>query len=293
MTETEGNKSRTALVMEGGAMRGMFTCGVIDVLMENGISFEAACGVSAGAVFGCNLKSRQIGRPIRYNKEYCRDPRYCSLRSLLKTGDLYGVEFCYHELPDKLDPFDRETFRTDPTDFYIGTTCVETGEAVYHKCTDGEEEDILWMQASASMPGVSRPVRIGDRRYLDGGLVDTVPFEYMESLGYDRNVIVLTRPKGYRKKKSAGMRMYSLLLLRHPKIRKILVKRADRYNELAEKIDEKEKEGTAFVIRPPEDLSEGHVERDPEKLEEMYQAGRREMTRRLAELRAFLGETDR
>ena len=119
--------------MEGGAMRGLFTCGVLDVFLENGITFDGAAGISAGAVLGCNFKSRQIGRPIRYNKKYSRDPRYCSFRSLIKTGDLYGEQFCYHELPEVLDPFDNETFTNDPLNFYVGDSDIETGEAVFHK----------------------------------------------------------------------------------------------------------------------------------------------------------------
>ena len=101
---------KTGLVMEGGAMRGMFTCGVMDVLLEHGVAFDGAGGISAGAVFGCNYKSRQAGRPIRYNKRFCRDPRYCSFRSLLSTGDLFGADFCYRELPEELDPFDKAAF---------------------------------------------------------------------------------------------------------------------------------------------------------------------------------------
>ena len=158
---------KTALIMEGGAMRGMFTCGVMDVLMENGITFDGAAGISAGACFGCNFKSGQIGRPIRYNKEYCRDPRYCSFRSLILTGDLYNADFCYRELPEVLDPFDREAFAKNPMAFYVGATDVETGECVFHRCTDGSGEDMLWFRASASMPVVSRPVRIGDRVEAD------------------------------------------------------------------------------------------------------------------------------
>ena len=131
---------KTALIMEGGAMRGMFTCGVMDALMENGVAFAGAAGISAGAVFGCNFKSEQIGRPVRYNKKYCRDPRYCSIRSLIKTGDLYGVDFCYRELPEILDPFDYETFRSNPMEFYVGATDVNTGRCVYHKCSAGGEK---------------------------------------------------------------------------------------------------------------------------------------------------------
>ena len=182
---------KSGLIMEGGAMRGMFTCGVIDVFMEEGIDFDGAAGISAGAVFGCNFKSRQIGRPIRYNKNYCRDPRYCSMRSLLKTGDLYGVDFCYHELPDILDPFDAAAFKENPMDFYVGATNVGTGKILFHNCRDGGENDIQWMRASASMPIVSRPVQIGKYTLLDGGIADPIPFLFMEKKGYDRNVMML------------------------------------------------------------------------------------------------------
>ena len=130
-------ENNTALIMEGGAMRGMFTCGVLDVFMENGITFDAGAGISAGAVFGCNFKSNQIGRPIRYNKRFCNDKRYCSFWSMIKTGDMYGVQFCYDEIPNKLDVFDREAFAKNPMEFYIGTTDVESGKPVYHLCTDG------------------------------------------------------------------------------------------------------------------------------------------------------------
>ena len=185
---------KTALSMEGGAMRGMFTCGVIDVLMENGITFDAAAGISAGAAFGCNYKSRQIGRPIRYNKRYGSDPRYMSFRSLLKTGDLYNADFCYRELPDVLDPFDRKAFRDNPMAFYIGATDVKTGKSVYHLCSDGEERDILWMRASASMPLVSRPVDVDGYLLLDGGITDPVPLDHMQSLGFDRHVVMSGMP---------------------------------------------------------------------------------------------------
>ena len=192
---------KTALLMEGGAMRGMFTCGVMDVLMENGIVFDGAAGISAGAVFGCNFKSRQIGRPIRYNKKYAGCWRYCSLRSLLQTGDLYGADFCYRVLPDTLDPFDRKAFRENPMAFWVGATDVETGKAVWHLCADGKKRDMEWLRASASMPFVSRPVPVDGMLLLDGGIAEAVPVSCMREHGYDRNVLILTQPKGYRKKR--------------------------------------------------------------------------------------------
>ena len=280
---------KTGLVLEGGAMRGMFTCGVIDILMENHIAFDGAAGISAGAVFGCNFKSKQIGRPVRYNKKYCRDPRYCSIRSLIRTGDLYGADFCYHELPEKLDPFDRETFRTDPTVFYIGATDIRTGKCVYHKCTDGGETDIKWMQASASMPLVSRPVSVDGLLLLDGGIADAVPYRFMEEQGYNRNLIVLTQPEGFVKRKSAALPLIKLMLRKYPAVCEAMAKRHEMYNRQMEEIREREEKGTAFVIRPPESLGISRTERDPEELERVYRTGRSAAEDALPDLKEFLG----
>ena len=277
---------KSGLIMEGGAMRGMFTCGVIDVFMEEGIDFDGAAGISAGAVFGCNFKSRQIGRPIRYNKNYCKDPRYCSMRSLLKTGDLYGVDFCYRELPDILDPFDAAAFKENPMDFYVGATNVGTGKILFHNCRDGGENDIQWMRASASMPIVSRPVQIGKYTLLDGGIADPIPFLFMEKKGYDRNVIILTQPLGYRKKKSAPA--IQALLRRYPAVVKTMAVRHKIYNRQLDQIRERELAGKAIVIRPAEDLRIGHTEKNPKELERVYQAGRNAAKIQLDKIRTFL-----
>ena len=269
-------------------MRGMFTCGVIDVLMEHGIAFDAAAGISAGAVFGCNFKSRQIGRPVRYNKKYCNDPRYCSLRSLILTGDLYGADFCYRELPDELDVFDRQAFRENPMDFYVGATDIETGECVFRDCVDGSDADMAWFRASASMPLVSRPVAFEGRLLLDGGITDAVPYRYMEGLGYDRNVIVLTQPKGYRKRPASGMAFVRLACRRYPRLAEAMARRHVMYNRQMEEIDERERDGTSLVVRPPEALSIGHTEKHPEELERVYRTGHAEAESRLRDIRGFL-----
>lgn len=279
---------KTALIMEGGAMRGLFSCGVLDVFLENDIRFDAAAGISAGAVFGCNFKSRQHGRPLRYNKRYCRDPRYCSFRSLLKTGDLYGADFCYRELPDVLDPFDRRAFRENPMGFYIGATDIESGEVVYHLCTDGGATDMDWMRASASMPAVSRPVEIGGRLYLDGGMVDALPYRYMRELGYNRNVLLLTQPRDYRKTRAETMPLMRLALRRYPKAIEAMSLRHEQYNRLMDEIDRDEQAGKILVLRPPEPLGVSRTEKDPEELERVYQIGRREGLRRLEEIQMFL-----
>ena len=279
---------KTGLVLEGGAMRGLFTCGVIDLFMEENIVFDGAAGISAGATFGCNLKSLQPGRALRYNKKYGKDPRYCSVRSFLKTGDLYGADFCYRELPDILDPFDRKTFRENPMEFYVGATDVITGKPLFHRCTDGGREDMAWIRASASMPIVSRPVEAGGHLLLDGGIVDPVPYRFMEDIGYDRNVAILTQPKGYRKKKNQAAPAMKLLLLKYPKIAEIMAVRYRIYNQQMEEIEKREKNGTMLVIRPPKALSIARTEGDPEELERVYDIGRETGKRCLDAVKSFL-----
>lgn len=274
--------------MEGGAMRGMFTCGVIDVFMENGITFDGAVGISAGAVFGCNYKSRQIGRPLRYNKNYCNDKRYCSVSSLIKTGDLYNADFCYRELPNELDPFDTDAFEKDPMVFYVGATDVKTGKCIFHKCSDGKQEDIQWMRASASMPLVSKIVKIKNEQLLDGGIADSIPLKFMESEGYDRNVVILTQPKGYAKSKNKLMPLIRILLKDYPLMVDTMEKRHVMYNHEVKDIETKEARGQVFVIRPPESLHIGRIEKDPNELQRVYEIGRKEALKNLKAMKAFL-----
>ncbi len=280
---------KTGLVMEGGAMRGMFTCGVIDVLLAERIRFDAAAGISAGACFGCNFKSGQLGRPLRYNLRYCRDPRYCSLRSLLKTGDLYGADFCYRELPDVLDPFDRRAFAADPMAFYVGATDVDSGRIVYHLCSDGGERDMQWIRASASMPMVSRVVTVDGLRLLDGGIAEPVPYPVLEEAGCERNVYVLTQPKGYRKKRAAALPLIRLALRGTPKMAEAMARRHEVYNRQMDEIDEKERRGEILVLRPPESLGISRTEHDPAELERVYRIGRAEAEKALPAIRRFFG----
>lgn len=279
---------KTGLVLEGGGMRGMFTCGVLDVMMERGLRFDGAAGISAGAVFGCNMKSRQPGRALRYNMKYIRDPRYMSLRSLIGTGDLFGADFCYRELPRNLDPFDTEAFRKNPMAFYAGATDISTGGIAYHLCADGGEEDMLWLRASASLPFVSRPVEISGRVYLDGGIAEAVPLSVMEKEGYDRLVLVLTRPKGCRKKKGRPLPRILPMARKYPALAEALDKRADMYNRQMDSIDRSEAEGRFFVIRPPRPLDVRRIERRPAELERAWRIGREVMEERFADAEAFL-----
>lgn len=279
---------KKGLILEGGAMRGMFTAGVLDVMMENELVFDGAVGVSAGACFGCNYKSVQPGRAIRYNKRYARDRRYCSFYSLVTTGDLYGAEFCYHELPTKLDIFDEKAFVENPMEFYVVCTDAETGQAVYRKIDDCSDESLEWIRASASMPIVSRPVELHGRKLLDGGISDSIPLRWFRSRGYDKNVIVLTQPASYRKKPISFQKEIRFLLRKYPAVYEKLLMRHEEYNSVIKEIDALEKQGKVFVIRPAESLGIGKIEHDPEKMEKVYQIGRKEAKSKMERMKEFL-----
>ena len=283
---------KTGIIMEGGSMRGMFTTGILDVFMENKITFDGGIGVSAGAVFGCNYKSNQIGRSLRYNKKYCNDKRYASFSSLLFTGDIFNAKFDYDEIPNKLDPFDYETFKSSPMEFYVVATNVDTGEAVYHKCENGDADDIQWMRASASMPGLSNIVyRQADGKRIglsDGGTSDSIPLKYFEKIGYDRNVVILTQPKGFKKEENKFLPYLKLRLRKYPALIHALAVRHIMYNETVDYINAREREGKVLVIRPPEPLNIKPIVHEPEELDRVYQIGRREAEKRLDEVRNYL-----
>ena len=280
--------NKYGLIMEGGAMRGMFTAGVMDVLMENKIRFDGGVGVSAGAAFGCNYKSNQIGRVIRYNKKYCRDPRYCSIRSLIKTGDLYGAEFCYSTISYELDVFDNKAYFENPMEFHVVCTDVETGKPVYRNCITGLDEDLTWIRASASMPIASKVVETTDYKLLDGGISDSIPLKYFEDLGYNKNVIILTQPKGYIKKPTKALPFIKVFLKDYPNVYKTMQNRHNDYNDTIKIIEEKEKNGDVLVIRPPEKLPVGRVEHNPEKLQLAYDIGRETALKQLEEIKEFV-----
>ncbi len=276
------------LVLEGGAMRGLFTSGVLDVLMEHGVTFDGAVGVSAGAVFGCNFKSRQPGRVLRYNLRFCKDPRYCSIRSWAKTGDLYGADFCYRAIPDELDPFDREAYEANPMDFTVVCTDADTGQAVYHSCPKGDDHDLIWMRASAPMPVASRVVEVDGYRLLDGGVSDSIPIRHAQEMGYDKCVVVLTQPRGYVKEKNKALPLMRAALRKYPRLVSAMARRQDVYNASTDYLRREERAGRVFILCPEEALDIGKTEHDPEKIQLAYDEGRLVGEKRLPALLEFL-----
>ena len=279
-------KRMTGLVLEGGGVRGIYTAGVLDVFMENALSFDGVIGVSAGAIHACSYLSGQKGRSIRYYRRYVNDPRFMSFRSWLKTGDIIGADFCYHELPDKLDVYDHDAFLRNGTPYYAVCTDVETGKAAYIRLTDMRGQ-IEYLRASASLPYFSRIVELDGRKYLDGGCSDSIPVEAFRRMGYARNVVVLTRDASYRK--SPEMTALAKLVYRkYPAFIRTLENRHTMYNGQVELVERLAQEGSVFVIRPSVPLEIGRLESDPEKVQQVYDRGRADALAALERLQNWM-----
>lgn len=277
------------MVLEGGGMRGLYTAGVLDKMLDENIHVNGMVTVSAGALFGINYASGQRGRTLRYNKKYIQDKRYISIRSLLKTGDIVNKEFAFYSLPFELDIFDEKAFQKSGINFYATITNVSTGEAEYVKITNGYEQ-IETLRASGSMPFVSKFVEIEGKKYLDGGISDSIPVEKAQSLGYEKIIVVLTRPLEYRKVKP-NEKVIDLFYRRYPKLVARLKYRYLNYNDKIEEIIRLEQEGKIFVIRPTTTIPIKRLEREPEKLQEMYDLGMKDCTDRMDELKRYISAT--
>lgn len=278
---------KKGLVLEGGAMRGLFTAGIIDVMMEAGVEPDGLIGVSAGAAFGCNYKSRQPGRAIRYNTRFAKDTRYSGLKSLLTTGDYFNAQFGYHIVPFQYDLFDVAAFEQNPMEFMVVCTDVLTGQAVYHKMDRVDYDELEWLRASASMPLASKVVEVAGHKLLDGGVADSIPLAYFESIGYDRNVVILTQPEGYVKHRTKLMPLMRIGLRRYPEMIQAMDRRYLMYNRELEFVRQAEREGRCLVIRPDEKLPIGHISHDPEEMKRVYQIGREMGDRYIERIKAF------
>lgn len=274
------------LVLEGGGLRGLYTVGVLDIFMDNDIKVDGIIGVSAGALFGVNYPSKQRGRGLRYNLRFAKDPRYMSFRSLIKTGNIVGKEFAYYEVPFKLDVFDEETFEKSGVDFYAVVTNVETGKPEYIK-VDNLREQMEVFRATSSMPIVSKIVEVDGKKYLDGGCSDSIPVKKCLEMGYDKVVVVLTRPLDYRKKDENGA-LNALWYRKYPEFVKTLNNRPKDYNNTVEEIIELEKQGKIFVIRPSMTVPIKRIEHDPVVMQRMYDLGVEDSKKQIEALKEYL-----
>lgn len=280
---------KLGMVLEGGGMRGIYTAGVLDYFMEQNFYPDGVIGVSAGACHACSYLSHQIGRSARINLEHCDDKRYMSADSWVKTGDFFNVRFAYHTLPDELEPYDYEAFDhyQEETPFYAAATNVDTGRAEYLPVRE-MHRDIVYVRASSSLPLLSRIVGIHGKRYLDGGVADSIPIDAFRELGYQRSIVVLTQVAGYRKKPNKMMpAIRAVYGRRYPNLVKASAERHIHYNEELDRVAALEAAGEAFVLRPSRLISISRIEKDRGKLQEMYQLGYDDAKANFAALLAF------
>jgi len=281
--------AKVGLVLEGGAMRGMYTAGVLDVLMDNNINIDGIVGTSAGALFGVNYFSNQKGRVIRYSKRFCKDIRYISKTSLLLTGNIVNKNFAYYKVTNKYDIFDNETFIKNNKDYYVTMTNVETGKTEYKKIINPVKE-MEYLRASSAMPLVSKFVSINNIKYLDGGISDSIPLDKCISLGYDKIIVVLTQPISYRKEELSSKRIKIIKsrFKKYPKLIDTMMNRHNNYNETIERVIELEKNKEIYVIRPSKKININIIERDKEKLQSVYDLGKKDALKIIKKLKKYI-----
>ena len=279
---------KVGLVLEGGALRGIYTAGVLDVLLKNNVKVDKIIGVSAGALFGVNYKSNQPGRALRYNKKYCNNKNYMSYYSFFTTGNIVNREFCFDKLVNELDPFDYETYSNNNIDFYATVTNLETGKAEYHLIKDiRNEKDSEYLRASGSMPFVSRIVEVDGKKYLDGAITDSIPVDKMLTMSVDKIIVVPTRPIDFRRRKKTTI-LNKLKYKKYPLFADKLSNRYKMYNEEVERIIDLENQGKVFVIRPSRFVNIKRLEKNPEIIQEMYDLGVSDTKSKLKELKKYL-----
>ncbi len=281
---------KTGLVLEGGGMRGVFTTGVLDVLLDEDISFDKCIGVSAGAGHACSFLAKQKGRAFTVNTSYLKDKRYCSIYSLIKTGDMFGAEMIYHTIPEQFYPVDNDTFQKSGAEFYVSLTNCKTGRAEYKRIYD-LYTDVEYVRASSSLPLLARIVELDGKEYLDGGLTDSIPVKFMvEDMACDKTVVVLTQPKGFVKKQESFLGLMRRKYKQYPKLMHAIENRHNMYNETLRLIDKYEAEGKLFVIRPETDLGIGRTEKNLDKLKASHDEGEMVCRKCMDALKKFLSE---
>ncbi len=289
MKDLEKNyrNNKVALVLEGGAMRGLYTAGVLDVFMENDIKVDTIFGVSAGALFGINYKSNQIGRALRYNLKYAHDKRYMGMYSLITTGDVMNRDFCFNKLVYELDPFDIETYNNSKVEFYAVVTNVESGKAEYIEIKDGGK-DLEYLRASGSMPFVSNLVEINGNKYLDGAVSDPIPFKKALDTGYEKIIVIQTRPSDYTKTKS--WLPFGLVYKKYPEFVKTAQNAYINYNKTLDLIKKYENDGKIIVLRPSEKIKMRRVEKNLNKLQAIYNVGVKDCKEKLPKIKKYIYE---
>lgn len=263
---------QAGLILEGGGMKGVYTAGVLDFFLDKGIEFSSVYGVSAGACSMGSYLSKQKGRALEVNIDYLDTRKYCSAESLFTTGNLFNVDMCYHLIPEYLHPYDYDIFNKYQGKAYSVATNIKTGKPEYFRIRD-MKKDIDKIRASASLPLVSRNVKINGDYYLDGGISDAIPLRKSMLEGNAKNIVIMTKEEGYVREPASQLGIIKFSYLRYPKVYELMVQRHLKYNATLEFMEEQKQKGGAFVIRPKYVSTVGRIEKNVRKLEALYQEG--------------------
>ncbi|RBP87039.1 putative patatin/cPLA2 family phospholipase [Cytobacillus firmus] len=261
------------LVLEGGGMRGVYTAGVLEYFLEQDLFFPYVIGVSAGACNAASYLSKQKGRNRIVNVDYVTDSRYISWRNYFKSRQFFGMDFIFDEIPNKLVPYHYDEFYKNKSEFVIGTTDCHTGKPVYFSKKDYGKDMLKVLKASSSLPFIAPEVDFNSRVLLDGGISDPIPIKKAQQDGFKKNIVILTRNRGYSKKPSKFTFMVKRKYPQYTGLQKALEERYRTYNETLRYVEQEEKKGTVLVIQPQEPLTVGRMERNPQKLEKLYLQG--------------------
>lgn len=278
---------KTTLLLEGGGMRGLYTCGVLDYFLEKELSFSSCIGVSAGACTACSFLSKQPFRAAQINIDYMSDKRCFGFSNLMKTGSIFNYEFMFEIVAKQLNPFDFETFNQKTCDFYAVSTNIETAKPVYKKIEDIDKE-LAYLEASMALPMLSYPLEADGMKLLDGGIADSIPISFTLSLKADKNIVVLTQHRNYVKGTSRLFPLLKMKYKKYPALVKALENRHTRYNETIKELYKLEKEGKIFIIQPKEPISISRLEKNPDTLKALYDVGYNEAKASYDKLKAYL-----
>lgn len=277
------------LVMEGGGMRGLYTAGVLDAFLDNNISFDGIVGVSAGACFGPNFLSGQRGRALRYNKRFNPSRKYMGVMNWLRDGDFFNSRLAYDEVPRRLEPFDDESYKKSKVPLYAVCTNTTTGEAEYMQ-VKSVFEDMDIIHASSAIPFLSTPVKIGDYSYLDGAIADSIPWEKTLEMGFDKIVVILTKDAGFVRKKISSLLCKLFYGKKYPKVGEALINRHISYNDSKDRLFKMAETGKVKIIMPSKRVKIGRIERDPNRMQDMYELGLRDANADMKSIKEFLSE---
>lgn len=280
---------QAGLVLEGGGMKGIYTAGVLDFFLDKGIDFSSVYGVSMGAVNMCSYLSKQRGRARDVIVDYVDLKHYCSVESLVFTGDVFNEDMCYHLIPEYLYPYDKDTFDKYEGKAYSVATDIVSGRPKYFRIRD-LKEDVDKVRASASLPLVARNVKIDGGLYLDGGVSDSIPLEKSIIDGNRKNVVIMTKEIGFTRKitSMAQLALIKARYFKYPKVYELMARRHINYNSTLSFIERQVENGQAFVIRPRHKSDVGRIERDRDKLIALYEEGYQDAEAKYGELLSYL-----